>query len=120
MFLLAHPLHAHRPPRHRKGDQRRVRRRVIGAVVTIAAGTFQMDAAHLLGGKLHHLGDRLPQRIHPLSMAVHGERAVAELGDRTARTDRAMHLVVPPERRLDRPRLGHYRGRLVQDDVFLG
>ena len=37
MLLVAHPLHAHRRARHRLRDQCSISRRVVGAIVAVAA-----------------------------------------------------------------------------------
>ena len=44
-LVVAHPLHPHRLARHRARQQRRVERDVVGAVVAVAAGAFDVDAA---------------------------------------------------------------------------
>ena len=44
-FFVAHPLQTHRAAGHRARQQRRVGRNVVGAVVTVAAGSFHMHAA---------------------------------------------------------------------------
>ena len=50
------------------GNQRRIRRRVVGAVVAVAAGPFHMDDAHALQRHGEHFGDRLAIGIDALGM----------------------------------------------------
>ena len=45
MLLLAHPLQAHRPARHRARGEGGIGRDVVGAVVAVAAGALGVDAA---------------------------------------------------------------------------
>ncbi len=91
VLLLAHPLHADRAARHGAGDQRRIRRDVIGAVVAVAAGPLDMDAAHLLRRQAQQLGKRVALGINALRMGPDCHAAAVGLGERAGRADGAVH-----------------------------
>ena len=66
MLVLAHPLDAHGAPGESGRDERRVGTGVVRGVVSVAAGSFDVDAAHAIGRKVQELGDRTAQRVHAL------------------------------------------------------
>jgi hypothetical protein len=120
MLLLAHPLHPHGAARDGAGDQRRICRRIVGAVVAVATRSLDVDAAQGLLGQAQHLGDRLPQREHALRVAPDRELALVHQGDRAGWPDRAVQLVGPAILGLERPdgQLPRGRARRANDEVL--
>jgi hypothetical protein len=120
VLLLAGVLHPHRPAKQGVGQQRRVARRIVGAVMAVAARALDVDAAHLDFGQRQHLGQRLAQGEHPLRMRPDGEARAVELRHRAGRADRAVHLVASAVLRGDRaPRRHRRSGAGLVDDRAL-
>ena len=90
-FLLAPPAHPDRRSRPAKGDDRGIGRRIVGAVVAVAARPLHVLDRDRRGIELQSPRQRVAQRVDPLRMRPHL---------RAARRDRA------PARRTARPRRG--------------
>ena len=58
VLLLAHPLHANGHAGQRARDQRGVGRGIVGAIMAVAAGAFDMDQANACRRHAQHFGDR--------------------------------------------------------------
>ena len=96
VLLLAHPLHPHRAAGQGGGQQGGIGRGVVGAVVAVAAGALDMDAAHLLGRPAQHLGDRLAVGIDALGVGPHRQQPVLVLLRHGAgRADRPVQQIGP-------------------------
>ena len=65
VLVGARPLHAHRLAR-RLGEQRRIGGRILVAVAAVAAGAFEVDAAHVLQRHGEHLRQLLAQIVRRL------------------------------------------------------
>ena len=106
VLLVAHPLHAHRLARHGAGDQRGVGRGVVGAVMAVAAGALDMDAAHLRVRHAQHLGDGVAVGEHALGMRPDRHRAVQQAARRrrTGRSSRASGTAAYSARSASSPR----------------
>ena len=76
-------------------DQRSVGCGIVGAVVAVAAGAFDMDAADARRRHPQHLRDRLTVGINALRMGPDRHRTVGQLRDRAGRPDRAVRLIGP-------------------------
>ena len=103
MLLLAHPLHAHRRARQRPRDQRGVGRRIVGAVMAVAAGPLPYGcSARFSGGSRSISAMRLAIGIDALRVRPHGHQPLLEYGDRAGGSDRAVHLIGARKLRLQR------------------
>ncbi len=111
VLLLAHPAQLDRPPGEGAGDQRRVRRRIVGPVMAVASGPGDMRDADLLLRHPQHLGDRLAVGIDPLRMRGDGELIALHHRHRAGRADRAVHHVGPIERAAQRALALRHAGR---------
>ena len=100
VLVLARPLEQHRPSRNGPGEQRCVERRVVGAVVAVAARSFDVDDAHPFHRDRERFRERDPQRERSLHRGPHRQVAVLPHCRRGRRADRAVHLVRPRVRRL--------------------
>ena len=92
-FVIAHPLQPHRFVGDRAGEQRRIERDVIGAVLAVAARTFDMDATDILRRHLQRLDEFIAQREYALRMRPDDHPAVEERRHRAGRPDRAMRQI---------------------------
>ena len=72
VLVGARPLHAHRLA-DRLGEQRGVGGGVLVAVAAIAAGAFEIDAAHLVGRQREHLRQLLAQSVGRLRSRPGGQ-----------------------------------------------
>ena len=120
-FVVAHPLQPHRPVGNRAGEQRRVERHVVGAVLAVAARAFDMDAADVLRRHLQRLDQFAAQREHALRMGPDDHPAVEERRHRAGRADRGMRQIRLGVGRLERAGVGAgQRRRLLDaDDLVL-
>jgi hypothetical protein len=82
MLVLAHPLHPDWPVRQRHRDNGGVRAGIVGAVVTVAAGAFDMDAVHLVLRHRQHVRDGVTERVNALAMRPDGHARAVEQADR--------------------------------------
>ena len=91
VLLLAHPLHADRHAGQRARDQRRVGRGIVGAVMAVAAGAFDMDAANARRRHAQHFGDALRDRDRRLACGSRPSWRRRRIAPprRTARSSRA-------------------------------
>ena len=89
-LVLSRPQHPDRPPRHGPGEQRRVQRGVVGAVVPVGAGALGVAHGHPASVQAEPGRDGVAQREHALAVAPHGDRAVIPAGDRAARRHRGV------------------------------
>ena len=67
-LLLAPPLQADAVAGQLHGDQRRIERRIVGAVVAIAAGAMQMTRGDRLDRQAERRREVLAQRMHALAV----------------------------------------------------
>ena len=81
MFVLAHPLHAHGRT-NGLGHQRSIDGHVIGAVVSVTARAFGIDAADIGDGQLQTEREVIAERKDSLGMGPHRHLAVFEFGER--------------------------------------
>ena len=109
-LLLAPPLQADALAGQAPRDQRRVERRIVGAVMAVAAGAVQVPRGDGFGGQAEHRRQVLAQRMHALAMRPHREMAVAELGQRAGRRHRGMRDVGPRDGDLHQPPMGRRSG----------
>ena len=114
------PAHPHRRPRPLHRDRRRVGRRVVGAVMAVAARPLRVMHDDRRRIELQGPRQRGAQRVHPLRMRPYFEPAVAVHGDAAGRRDRGVRQVHPRETRLapspsrrgpGRPAARRFRGR---------
>ena len=117
-LLLAAPLQADALAGQAPGDQRRVERGIVGAVVAVAAGAVQMPRGDGLDWQAEHRRQVLAQRMHALAVRPHREMAVAELGQRAGRRHRGVRDVGPRDGDLHQA-LGRRRRRLRADAPVL-
>src|SRR4029077_5675432 len=89
-LILAHPLQLDRPPVRRPGEQRRVERDVVGAVVPVAARPFRMVYGNTLERKAENHGNFVPKAEDALAVGPDLELAVLQPGDRARGSDRGM------------------------------
>ena len=89
VLVGARPLHPHRPA-DRLGEHRGVGGRVLVAVAAVAAGAFEIDAAHVLDRHREHLRELLAQIVGRLRGRPRRELAVAEFRDRAGRAGRSV------------------------------
>src|SRR6202040_962686 len=80
VFVLAHPLHAHRPPDLSR-KKRGIGRSVLVAVSSIAPRSVDIDTADLVFRYCHHGSELLAQVMCCLRSAPARERPIFELGD---------------------------------------
>ena len=76
MLLLAHPLQTHRLPGNGAGGKRCIGGNIVGAVVPITAGAFDVDAAHAFEREAEQLGEGLAQRVNALAVCPYGHAVV--------------------------------------------
>ena len=95
VLFLARPFEHHRPAGERTGDDGGIQRRVVGAVMAVAAGPRSMQDADRPGRQVERLGERGAQEIDPLAVRDDGEPFPVELRHRRRRAERGMHLVGP-------------------------
>ncbi len=119
VLLLAHPLHAHGHAGQFARDQRGVGRGIVGAVMAVTAGAFDMDAANARRRHAQHLGDALAVGIDALGVGPDRHRAIRELRNGTGRPDRAVRLIGPRIGGLDGPLAGSRRIALLEDRLVL-
>ena len=105
MFLFAHPLHAHRHTGQFPRNQSGVGGRVIGAVMAVTAGTFDMNQTNFCRRHTQHLGDALAVGVNALRVRPDRHDVVVELRHRTGWADRAVRLIGP--------RIGSFQGSLT-------
>ena len=100
-LVVTHPLQPHRPPIDGARQHGGVEGSVVGAVVTVAAGAFGVDAADVARLQTERPGDGGTQRKDALAVGPDRELAVLELGHRAGGRDRGMRLIGPMVRRLE-------------------
>src|SRR6185503_19645670 len=114
-LVVTHPLQSHRPPIDRARQHRGVEGDVVGAVVTVAAGAFGVDAADVARFETERPREGGTQREDALAMGPDRKLAVLELGHRAGGRDRGVRLIRPMVCRLDH--LGARRhGRVLLAD----
>src|SRR6516225_8021037 len=89
---------------------RSVRRRILVAVAAVAAGAFDIDAAHAVGAHAEHGSELLAQTVGCLRGRPGRQLAVLELGHRAGRPNRTVRVDGKVVRGLQR--LGGVRQRL--------
>ena len=93
-LILAAPLHPHRMAGAAR-EQRRIERRVVGAVVAVAARAVAMDDRHVLLAQAEHARDLPAQLKTPLRVRPDTELAFAQPGQRARRADRGVREIGP-------------------------
>ena len=63
-------------------EQRGVERRVVGAVVAVAAGPVHVPDRDVVGGEIECFCDRRPQELDALAVREHQESVAVALRDR--------------------------------------
>ena len=106
------------PAGQAQGDQRRVERGIVGAVVAVAAGAVQVPRGDGLDRQAEHRRQVLAQRMHALAVRPDRQMAVAELGQRAGRRHRGVRDVGPRDGDLHEA-LGRRRRRLRADAPVL-
>ena len=86
---------------HGAGEQRRVERDVVGAVVAVAARAVAVDDDDVLVLHAEDARDLAAQRERALAVRPHGELAAVERRDGARRPDRRVREVRPRVRRLE-------------------
>jgi len=100
VLLFAHPLHPHGAAGYVRRDERGIGRRVVRAVVAVAARALHVDHAHLFDWQAKHFGNGLTIGI--ASLGVGPDRHALIIGNRhgAGRPHGCVHLVGPGECRL--------------------
>ena len=89
-LVLAPPAHPDRRARPLHGDDRGVGRRIVGAVMAVAARPLRVLDRDRGDIELQGAGQRRAQRIDALAMRPHGQVPVLEHGHRARRRDRGV------------------------------
>ena len=123
MLVLARPLDAHGASRHGAREQRRVGRRVVHAIMAVAAGTLLVLALHFFRWQAEHVGDGSRRLERRLRMRLDKHRSVGgQCRDGGRGADGGVHLIGPAEFRLDHMfclrRSGI--GDILDDDILGG
>ncbi len=109
----------HRPPIDGTRQHGGVEGSVVGAVVTVAAGAFDVDAADVARLQTERPGDGGTQRKDALAVGPNRKLAVLELGHRAAGRDRGMRLIGPMVRRLEHLGADRHGRVLLADHLVL-
>ena len=118
-FFVSHPLQTDRAAGHCPRQQRGVGRNVVGAVVTVAAGTLHMHAADRGGRHFQDFDQFGAQRKDALRVRPYRHAPILELGDRAGWTDRAVRHVRLGVDRLEGTGIGGCRTLLDADGGIL-
>ena len=108
MLVGPGPLDLHRLAGPVVRDQRRVERRVVRAVVAVAAGSVHVPNRDRVGRQVERLGDRRPEELDALAVAPDIEPLAVEEGHPAGWPDRAVQ-----QERLGVADRDHRRGRVV-------
>ena len=80
-LIRARPLHAHRPAAGRFRQQHRIERDVVGGVVAVASGAFEMFDGDVLDGNLEHQRHVGAQQIDALAVGPDMDAVAGPLRD---------------------------------------
>jgi hypothetical protein len=86
-FVVAHPLHLHRPPRHGTSQERRIDSRVVSAVMAIAARALDVRDRHGLLVELQDHCQAAPELIDALGVRPDMNSVVFHQGHGAGRTE---------------------------------
>ena len=91
MLVGSRPLHAHGFA-HSLCEKGGIGRSILVAIPAVAARSFQIDAAHVLGWKPKHFGELFLQIMRRLRSGPRCQFAILEFSNRAGRANRAMRV----------------------------